>query len=60
MSKGRRRKLQSKLVEGEWFIPSMEAPSFAFKGKPKAIERELAEVREHLLARTQALRSQGR
>jgi len=60
MAKGRRHRLQSKRVEGEWLIPSMEAPSVAFRGKPKAVERELADARAYLLSRAEVLQGQAR
>lgn len=55
----KRRKLQSKQVEGEWLIESMEGRSYPFLGKPKAVERQLAALREDLLGRVEALRGQA-
>ena len=51
-------KLQTKRVEGEWLIPSMEGRSYAMAGRPKAVERELAAAKAYLLGRAQALRAQ--
>lgn len=53
----KRHKLQSKQVEGEWVIESMEGKSYPFVGKPKAVARQLEALGRELLGRTARLES---